>query len=169
MLAILILPPLVEAAPVENLNNEVQTVEESPLEAPQTDQQVEEPVSEPTERQEEEKPISQRVEPQPVVVTHPVGCENYRTELSKYSWNVDVALAVMRAESGCNPSAVGDQRVIGGIYAPSCGLMQVRTLASRPDCESLKDPSTNIAWAYKLYASGGWGHWSVCRTKVSCY
>lgn len=103
-------------------------------------------------------------------VIHPIGCENYRQLISQYEWNVDVALNVMRAESGCNPNAKGDNRVIGGIYAPSCGLFQIRTLQGRPTCEQLQDPATNIEWAFKLYRASGWKPWSVCNTgKVSCY
>lgn len=104
----------------------------------------------------------------PIVVQPPKGCEHYVDLVNQYSWNKTVALNVMRAESGCNPSAVGDNRVIGGIYAPSCGLMQVRTLKGRPSCDQLKDPATNLAWAYKLYQGGGWKHWSVCKTTVRC-
>ena len=110
--------------------------------------------------------------PEPVVEperTHPQGCENYRQLVSQYEWNVDVALNVMRAESGCNPYAIGDNRVIGGIFAPSCGLFQIRTLQGRPSCEQLQNPTTNVEWAIKLYRASGWKPWSVCNTgKVSC-
>lgn len=67
----------------------------------------------------------------------------------------------MQKESTCNPYAVGDAYTIGGIYAPSCGLLQVRTLAGRPDCESLKDPATNIEWGYRIWQSQGYMAWSV--------
>lgn len=71
-------------------------------------------------------------------------------------------MAVLQAESHCRTDAVGDTWVIGGLYAPSCGLFQVRTLEGRPSCDELKDPATNIAWAWKLYNSPrGWTHWSV--------
>lgn len=102
--------------------------------------------------------------------TSKVGCSYYRDLVSQYRWNVDVALKVMRAESGCNPSAVGDNRVIGGIFAPSCGLFQVRTLAGRPNCAQLKNPETNVKWAYRLYQANGWQPWTVCtKGLVSCY
>jgi len=67
----------------------------------------------------------------------------------------------MQLESTCNTNAVGDDRVIAGVYAPSCGLLQIRTLAGRPDCESLKDPATNIATAYQIWLSQGYMAWSV--------
>ena len=154
---------LAEAAPINNENQDVQiTAQEI-----QTESQVEvpvviEPVVEPVPA-----PVVAKV-PQPTV--HPIGCENYRQLISQYEWNVEVALKVMYAESGCNPSAKGDNRVIGGIYAPSCGLFQIRTLAGRPTCEQLQNPTTNIEWAIKLYRASGWQPWSVCKNgKVSCY
>jgi hypothetical protein len=111
-------------------------------------------------------PAPEPPKPKPV---YPKGCENYRNLIGQYNWNEDVALQVMRAESGCNPNAVGDNRVIGGIYAPSCGLFQVRTLKGRPSCDQLQNPTTNIEWAYRLYQASGWKPWSVCKTKVKCY
>jgi len=94
-------------------------------------------------------------------VSTPVGCEHYRSLVAQYSWNVDTMMYAMQHESGCNPNAVGDNYVIGGIYAPSCGLLQVRTLAGRPSCEALKDPATNIATAYGIWQGQGYRAWSV--------
>lgn len=99
----------------------------------------------------------------------PKGCEHYVAEVTKYAWNASVMVRVMSAESGCNPQAVGDNYPIRGLHAPSCGLFQVRTLAGRPSCEELKNPITNIQWAWRIYQSQGYSAWSVCRTKVSCY
>lgn len=81
-------------------------------------------------------------------------------------------MAVMEAESTfkgikCNPDAVGDTWEIAGLTAPSCGLMQIRTLEGRPNCEQLKDPATNVEWAYRLYVAsekrgnGGWYPWTM--------
>ena len=69
----------------------------------------------------------------------------------------------MHKESGCNPNAIGDNHQINGLHAPSCGLMQIRTLAGRPSCEELKVPEVNIEWAYKIWRSQGYGAWSVLR------
>ena len=92
---------------------------------------------------------------------HPVGCEHYRHLLEGKSWNVDTMLYAMQKESGCNPSAVGDNYPIRGVYAPSCGLLQVRTLPGRPSCEALKDPATNVAAAYAIWQGQGYRAWSV--------
>lgn len=88
-------------------------------------------------------------------------CEQYRHIFSKYDWNVNQMMAIAMAESSCNTNAKGDDRVIGGLHAPSCGLTQVRTLKGRPTCEALKDPATNIEWAYKIYKGQGLKAWSM--------
>lgn len=113
-----------------------------------------------------DKPVANKVV---ASVQHPIGCENYRELVSQYDWNVSVMLQIMKAESSCNPSSVGDNYPIRGLLAPSCGLFQIRTLSSRPSCEALKDPATNIAWAYRIYQGQGYPAWTVCRTKVACY
>jgi hypothetical protein len=102
-------------------------------------------------------PAPQTPVPQPVAQ----GCESYRAIVSQYNWDANVAMAVMQAESSCNHVAVGDNWAINGLHAPSCGLFQIRTLPNRPGCEQLKDPNTNVAWAYKLYLARGWQPWSV--------
>jgi hypothetical protein len=118
--------------------------------------------------QTEAKVEAGEVKIQPPKPSHPRGCENYKSLLERYHWNVDTMLKIMYAESRCNPMAVGDDYPIRGLHAPSCGLMQVRTLTGRPDCQSLKDPSINIDWAWKIYQSQGYKAWTVCRTVVNC-
>lgn len=104
------------------------------------------------------------------VVTHPVGCEHYRQLVAQYAWNVEVFMRICNAESGGNPYAVGDTYPINGLLAYSCGLYQVRELPGRPSCEELKDPATNIAWAYRIYQGQGLSAWSVCTNgKAQCY
>lgn len=139
-------------------------------EVPQTETQGERKVEPPQPEQKAKAVVpasGNAIEVKPT--QHPVGCQNYTKEIAKYNWNVAVAANVMRAESGCNPSAIGDNYAINGLHAPSCGLFQIRTLSGRPSCEQLQDPQTNVAWAYKLYTASGWQPWSVCRHTVSCY
>jgi len=70
--------------------------------------------------------------------------------------------AICLAESSGNPNAVGDNYVIAGLYAPSCGLWQIRTLKGRPTCEELKNPQTNLEWAWKISNQGtNWKPWTV--------
>lgn len=156
--------------PINNLTSstKVQAVQ---VEAPRKEPTVE-PVAIPADQEKTlTEPQAVEIVPEPVAIpeiSHPIGCENYRQLISQYDWNHEVILQIAHAESGCNPSAVGDDRVIGGVYAPSCGLMQVRTLSSRPPCNELKDPATNIAWAYRIYQGQGYRAWSVCQSKVNC-
>lgn len=91
-----------------------------------------------------------------------VGCDIVRHYANQYNWDVNIVVAIAKSESNCDTTAVGDDYVIAGLYAPSCGLMQIRTLAGRPSCEELKDPATNIEWAWKISNGGtNFTPWSV--------
>lgn len=104
------------------------------------------------------KPEVQPVEVvEPVVAVHLQGCEL----VNKYDWDTTIAKAVCLAESGNNPNAVGDLSVIGGIYAPSYGLMQIRALVGRPDKEQLLNPEFNMQYAYELWSRQGFKPWSA--------
>jgi hypothetical protein len=97
-------------------------------------------------------------------------CEEYRSIVSQYEWDVEVVLQIMSHESGCNPSAVNDNPKTGDL---SIGLMQINIYGEnakyRPSMEILKIPSENIAFAYKLWKSSGFqSQWSVCKDKVRC-
>ena len=108
------------------------------------------------------KPQAEAVQATPAAPKQPQGCEQYRSLLNQYTgWDVDTMLYAMQKESGCNPAAVGDNYPIGGVLAPSCGLLQIRTLAGRPSCEALKDPATNIATAYRIWQGQGYRAWTV--------
>jgi hypothetical protein len=160
----MVLTATTHAAP--NLNNQAsQTI--SPTSEVKADQNEVKP----------ELPVETERPAEPVVkqelVSYPKGCEHYADLISKYSWNKQIAVNVMRAESGCNPYAVGDTTLTyiqnGTTYGMSCGLFQVRYLPGRPTCEALKNPAANVDYAYRLYTASGWKPWSVCRTKISCY
>lgn len=90
-------------------------------------------------------------------VPQPEGCEAYRSLISQYNWNISIAMAVMQAESGCNPS---------GPPSPTCdrGLMQINCIHAdlvNYDLDALYDPATNIRVAYSVYQSKGWLSWST--------
>ena len=66
------------------------------------------------------------------------------------------------AESKGKAHAVGDDYPINGLHAPSCGLWQIRTLQGRPSCEELKNPQTNLEWAWKISKQGtDWTPWTM--------
>lgn len=90
------------------------------------------------------------------------GCDAVRAEASKYSWDVETVVRISKAESGCNTNAIGDNYPIGGLLAPSCGAMQIRTLEGRPSCEQLQVLSVTMQWAYQISNGGSnFTPWSV--------
>lgn len=96
-------------------------------------------------------------------VTYPVGCQEYLPLVERYDWDSDIVLRIMRAESGCVPYALNNNP---NTRDYSVGLMQINVYGdlakNRPSPEELFIPENNIAYAYSLYQSGGYGHWSVC-------
>lgn len=97
------------------------------------------------------------------VTTH--GVEQWRALVSQYDWDVATALRIMQCESGGNSQAIGDNYPIGGIHAPSIGLMQIRALPGRPSPDWLLIPENNISYAYDLYSRSGWQPWT-CYYKI---
>lgn len=90
------------------------------------------------------------------VVIHTSNCNAYAGLVGQYGWDVRVALAIMRAESGCDTGAV----------SRTCdhGLMQINCVHADMvggNLSALHDPATNISVAYRLYASGGWSVWTT--------
>ena len=73
-------------------------------------------------------------------------------------------LKIMRKESLCDSSAIGDRRLEfdNGRYGMSCGLLQVRILPERGyGCEDMKDPQRNMAEAYKIFQLQGYRAWTT--------
>lgn len=83
-------------------------------------------------------------------------CAAYEPLVAQYAWNTSIAMAVMRAESGCNPTAT----------SPTCdhGLMQINCVhaaAVGGNLALLNDPATNIRVAYQVYSGAGWSAWTT--------
>ena len=97
-------------------------------------------------------------------VTTTQGCEAFRRLVAQYDWDVRTMLAIMRAESGCDPNVTGDTSLTftqnGRTYGYSVSLFQVRVLPGREACDS-HDPATNISCAYRVWKSQGYKAWSV--------
>lgn len=91
----------------------------------------------------------------------PLSCSDYYHTIIKYDWDPYIASAIMKAESNCNYADVGDRQPINGVLAPSCGLMQIRTLPGRPTCDQLFNADFNIQYAYQLYKAHGWTPWTM--------
>ena len=90
------------------------------------------------------------------VTYSPNDCEQYRPILSKYNWDVNVAMAIMKAESGCRHEAFNPEWHRG--CQGSRGLFQIACVHH----DSTFDPEANIAAAYRIYsARGSWRDWGA--------
>ena len=97
-------------------------------------------------------------------------CEGFRPLVAKYDWDVKVAMAVMKAESGCQTNALGHNT--NGTN--DAGLFQVNSIHDATD--KRYDIEYNVALAYRIYKDrrswdiSGWKAWSACLNgKVKCY
>ncbi len=95
-------------------------------------------------------------------------CAEIESEINKYYWDTELALAVAKAESGCDAEARGDEELIyiedGKEYGYSVGVFQIRILPGREDCDTY-DVKKNIACAYEIYKKAGdsftpWSMWN---------
>jgi soluble lytic murein transglycosylase-like protein len=104
-----------------------------------------------------EKPVakeaSQQISQPIVPPTYPTSCATYEPLVAQYTWNVKLAMAIMQAESGCNPYAVSNAS-INYDSIPDYGLFQIHG-------QDILNPSENIAVAYQKYERQGWGAWST--------
>ena len=86
-------------------------------------------------------------------------CEQYRSIVSQYDWDTELMLAIMRAESGCNPNGINWQDSHNGCVA-SYGLLQIACIHFK-EGEDKVNPQTNIAVAYRVWKSQTYNAWSV--------
>lgn len=94
---------------------------------------------------------------------YPNLCAEFQSLIAQYDWNIQIASAIMQAESGCNP--IRDNSGLNGDGTNDVGLFQINSIhvASGLITESGRnDPAANVATAYKLYAGrGNFTAWSV--------
>lgn len=89
------------------------------------------------------------------------GCESYRPLLEKYDWNVNTAMAVMQAESGCRVNAYNGANSNGSNDA---GLFQINSIHVQSGLISDQarfEPSANVKAAFAIYLGSGWSAWSA--------
>ena len=141
--ALIILAPQTQATPA-NLNNSITA---KPAQAQTVRAAVPEKaaVAKPT-AQTKPKTV---IEPEPVKPTN--GCQTYRQLVEQYDWNARIMLAVMQAESGCNPNAISPVNYDG---VRDYGLMQLHG-------QYILEPSQNVAAAYRLWKVQGYQAWSA--------
>lgn len=100
------------------------------------------------------------VRPQPRPTNRGMGSdvEQWRSLVSRYFTDVDMALCVIRYESGGNSnaknprsSARGLFQILASLWAPHFGVSY----------EDLYDPETNVRLAAEIQATQGWRAWAV--------
>lgn len=83
-------------------------------------------------------------------------CEQYRPLFARYGWDIRTAMAIMQAESSCNPSIVSPSN--------DHGLMQINK-GLQLYGTAIYNPAKNIQIAYtEKYLKGGWRHWTVYKS-----
>jgi Lysozyme like domain len=92
-------------------------------------------------------------------------------QIAQYAMNagwtqpdLTTAVAIALAESGGNPSAIGDQNLAPS-NGPSYGLWQIN-VGANPEFagDNLTDPQTNANDAYQLYEASGFSPWTTYKT-----
>lgn len=83
------------------------------------------------------------------------GCNQYAAEVKKYPWDANIALAIMRAESGCNPTTVS--------HTNDHGLFQIHK-GLQTFGKDIYNPAFNVKLAYEgYYKKHGWKPWSAYK------
>lgn len=94
-------------------------------------------------------------------IVYPVGCQYYLPIIEKYNWDVHTAMAIVQAESSCNPHEASVPNYDGSVDR---GLFQVNSIHADMvggDLTSLYNPEVNVQIAYRIYSGNGWHAWST--------
>lgn len=118
---------------------------------------VEAAVQQPSQRETVE--VSPR--PRPIIASSKVAnrCEEFRNLVKQYDWNVEVMLAIMMAESSCNPNALNTN----SDGSNDSGLFQINSIHKKPNREN---PELNVRYAYQIYKSQGLNAWVAYTNKI---
>ena len=118
----------------------------------------------------EEKPVPVVVPKNKVVSS---SCELLRGEFSKYDWDVDIALAVSKKESGCNPANHNHKDVHRNrskviICLGSWNVLNVGCVHYK-NGEDIDDMTLNIKKAYFIYKDKrSFSAWTTCKLVPNC-
>jgi len=86
--------------------------------------------------------------------------------IAQYDWDVNVAYAVMMAESEGDAGAINPEWHYDRNHNPVCqgsiGLFQVACVHESVP-ERLLDPAYNVQTAYELWQRSGWGIWGAYK------
>lgn len=107
------------------------------------------------------RPKAVKPTPKAVEVSPTGGCERFRPLVARYDWDENIALAVMQAESGCNPYA--DNTGLNSDGTTDKGLMQINSIHVTSGLIGDQErfiPESNIRAAYAIYQGNSWNAWS---------
>ena len=90
------------------------------------------------------------------------GCEQFRNIVEKYDWDTNTILAIMQAESGCNPTA--DNSGLNQNGTVDIGLLQINSIHGFSKAE-LTNPARNIAIAHQIWQKQDYKAWSAFNNK----
>lgn len=87
-------------------------------------------------------------------------CSEWYELVSQYDWNIEEALAIMKAESNCQANAFNGTINYDGSW--DAGLFQVNSIHGK-EKDWLMIPENNVQEAYNVYLRAGrsWTPWSV--------
>ncbi len=104
--------------------------------------------------------VEVRVQPSPKIASSKVAgwCEEFRELVEKYPWDSKIMLAIMRAESGCNPRSDNSGLNTDGTY--DYGLFQINSIHGHSRY-ILANPAKNTEIAFKIWQSQGYRAWSA--------
>lgn len=99
-----------------------------------------------------------------VVSDHSAEDSDYFSLIAQYSWNPQIAYAVMMAESRGDSQALNNNPSTADY---SVGLFQINLYGAladdRPSEEWLRIPANNITYAHTMWQQSGWYPWSVYK------
>jgi hypothetical protein len=117
------------------------------------------------------QPVEAPKPPVEVIQTSvPASCNDYREEIEKYDWDVEIAMKIMKAESGCVPTNHNyndihkDYRTGEIICKGSYNLFQVGCIHYKD--EDKDDWKKNIEIAYRVYQGSGWNAWTTYKKVI---
>lgn len=98
--------------------------------------------------------------PRPIIASSKVAnrCEEFRNLVKQYDWNVEIMLAIMMAESGCNPRSDNSGLNVDGTY--DYGLFQINSVHGHSR-DILANPAKNTEIAFKIWQSQGYRAWAA--------
>lgn len=91
--------------------------------------------------------------------------EQWRKEVSKYSWDVDRVLRLIQCESGGNPNSTSRSGIYHGLFQFDKSTWQSNAPEEYKDFNFAHNGAVSILVAYETYSKRGFSPWPVCGYK----